>query len=79
MLRRGYSFTDGVDPVTGQLDGGLFFIGVPARPAYGFMPIQQRLAEHDAFNEYIVHTGSAIFACPPGVGPGGWVGETLFT
>jgi deferrochelatase/peroxidase EfeB len=42
------------------------------------VPIQQRLADHDALNEYIVHTGSAIFACPPGISPGGWIGESLF-
>jgi deferrochelatase/peroxidase EfeB len=78
LLRRGYSFTDGVDPVTGQLDGGLFFIGYQRDPRSAFVPIQHRLAEHDALNEYIVHTGSAIFACPPGISPGGWIGETLF-
>jgi deferrochelatase/peroxidase EfeB len=78
LLRRGYSFTDGVDPVTGQLDGGLFFIGYQRDPRTAFVPIQQRLAEHDALNEYIVHTGSAIFACPPGVASGGWIGESLF-
>jgi deferrochelatase/peroxidase EfeB len=78
ILRRGYSFTDGVDPVTGQLDGGLFFIAYQRDPRSAFVPIQQRLAEHDALNEYIVHTGSAIFACPPGVGTGGWIGQGLF-
>ena len=26
ILRRGYSFADGVDPTTGELDAGLFFI-----------------------------------------------------
>ncbi len=78
LLRRGYSFTDGVDPVTGQLDGGLFFIGYQRDPRTVFVPIQKRLAEHDALNEYIVHTGSAIFACPPGVAPAGWIGERLF-
>ena len=31
----------------------------------------------DALNEYIRHTGSAVFACPPGVREGGFVGETL--
>ena len=78
ILRRGYSFTDGVDQVTGQLDGGLFFIAYQRDPRTGFIPLQQRLAAHDALNEYIVHTGSAVFACPPGVAPGGWIGEGLF-
>jgi deferrochelatase/peroxidase EfeB len=37
-----------------------------------------RLANDDALNEYIRHTSSALFAVPPGVRPGGYVGETLF-
>ena len=78
ILRRGYSFTDGIDPVTGQLDGGLFFIAYQRDPRTAFVPIQRRLAEQDALNEYIVHTGSALFACPPGVAPGGWIGQGLF-
>jgi deferrochelatase/peroxidase EfeB len=28
--------------------------------------------------EYIEHTGSAVFACPPGVAEGSLWGETLF-
>lgn len=28
-------------------------------------------------NGYIRHTGSAVFACPPGPGPSGWWGEKL--
>lgn len=32
----------------------------------------------DALNEYIVHTGSAVFAVPPGAPAGGFVGEQLF-
>lgn len=33
----------------------------------------------DALNEYIRHNGTAMFAAPPGVGTGGFVGDTLFT
>ena len=34
LLRRGFSFTDGIDPVTNQLDSGLFFIAYQRdRPA----------------------------------------------
>jgi len=67
LLRRGYSYTDGVDSETGQLDAGLFFIAFQRDPRTGFIPVQRRLAENDALNEYIVHTSSAIFAVPPGV------------
>jgi deferrochelatase/peroxidase EfeB len=38
----------------------------------------QSLAD-DALNEYIHHTGSAVFACPPGLRPGQHWGETLFS
>jgi deferrochelatase/peroxidase EfeB len=67
LLRRGYSYTDGVDQVTGQLDAGLFFIAFQRDPRTGFIPVQRRLAASDALNEYIRHTSSAIFAVPPGV------------
>jgi deferrochelatase/peroxidase EfeB len=76
LLRRGYSFTDGMDTELGQLDAGLFFISFQRDPA-AFVHVQQRLAETDALNEYIKHTGSALFAVPPGVRPGGYVGDTL--
>jgi deferrochelatase/peroxidase EfeB len=76
ILRRGYSFTDGMDVELGQLDAGLFFISYQHDPA-AFVELQRRLASSDALNEYIKHTGSAVFACPPGTQPGGYVGETL--
>ncbi len=78
ILRRGYSFTDGMDPKRGQLDAGLFFISFQRDPQKQFVPLQRRLAENDALNEYILHTGSALFAIPPGAGEDGYVGETLF-
>jgi hypothetical protein len=58
---------------------GLFFIAFQQDPRLGFIPIQQRLASLDSLNEYIRHTGSAVFACPPGLGLDGWWGDTLFT
>jgi deferrochelatase/peroxidase EfeB len=77
ILRRGYSFTDGVDPLTGQLDAGLFFICFQADPATGFIPVQRNLAR-DALNEYIKHTSSALFACPPGPAASEFWGQRLF-
>jgi deferrochelatase/peroxidase EfeB len=79
ILRRGYSFTDGVDPVTAGLEAGLFFLAYMRDPHRQFVPIQNRLAANDALNEYIEHTSSAIFAVPPGVEQGGYIGGTLFT
>ena len=44
LLRRGYSFTDGIDPQTGQLDAGLFFLAYQHDPRKQFIPLQQSLA-----------------------------------
>ncbi len=78
ILRRGYNFTDGVDGV-GHLDAGLFFIAFCRDAHAQFVPMQQALAANDAMNEYIVHDGSAVFACPPGPAPGEHWGQSLFT
>jgi deferrochelatase/peroxidase EfeB len=78
ILRRGYSFTDGVDERLGELDAGLFFICFQRDPRQ-FETIQRRLGGLDELNEYIKHTSSAVFAIPPGTAPGGFVGEGLFS
>jgi deferrochelatase/peroxidase EfeB len=66
ILRRGYNFTDGNDAL-GRLDAGLFFVAFERDPRTGFIPLQQALARHDVLNEYIVHTGSGVYAIPAGV------------
>jgi deferrochelatase/peroxidase EfeB len=77
ILRRGYSFVDGSDGL-GRLDAGLFFIAYQRDPATGFVQVQRNL-RHDAMNEYIRHTSSAVFACPPGLrDDADWWGRTLF-
>jgi deferrochelatase/peroxidase EfeB len=77
ILRRGYNFADGADEHSGKLDAGLFFVAYQRDPRTHFIPLQQQLASNDALNEYIQHVGSAVFAVPPGVREGGFVGETL--
>lgn len=67
-----------MDLARGQLDAGLFFVCFQRDPQKQFVPLQRRLAQNDALNEYILNTGSAVFACPPGAREGGYVGETLF-
>jgi len=80
ILRRGYSFTDGIDP-TGNLLGGLFFVAF-LRDPQAFVTLQRKLGAQDALNEYVLHIGSAVFVCPPGLAgtPAGttWA-EQLFT
>ncbi|MBE8146291.1 deferrochelatase/peroxidase EfeB [Brevibacterium casei] len=77
ILRRGYNYADGAD-AQGNLDAGLFFIAFVADPASDYVPMQNRLAKEDALSEYLLHTGSGLFAIPPGVNEGGWIGQTLF-
>lgn len=77
ILRRGYNFTDGSDGF-GHLDAGLFFIAFCRDPHRQFVPMQRMLAAKDAMGEYLVHTGSALFACPPGLEVGEWWGQRLF-
>jgi deferrochelatase/peroxidase EfeB len=77
ILRRGYSFTDGVDESLGELEAGLFFIAYQRDPEEQFVALQRKLGVHDALNEYIKHVGSALFAVPGGTKPGGYVGEAL--
>ncbi len=77
MLRRGYNFVDGSDGV-GHLDAGLFFICFVRDPQTQFVPVQQALSSKDVMMEYLEHTGSGLFAVPPGLAEGGYWGETLF-
>ena len=85
MLRRGYNYTDGSDGL-GRLDAGMVFLAYVRDPRTQYVPVQTRLARDDAMSEYLRHTGSGLFAVPPGVpdgaplgGPdGAYVGEGLF-
>ena len=81
ILRRGYNFTDGSDGF-GHLDAGLFFIAFVRNPITQFIPMQMELSRRDALNEYITHTGTGLFACPPGLRKGDsstYWGSTLFS
>lgn len=75
ILRRGYNYVDGNNAL-GRLDAGLFFLSYQRDPAQ-FISLQRRLST-DRLNEYIRHVGSGIWAIPPGVRPGSYVGAELF-
>lgn len=77
ILRRGYSFVDGSDGL-GRLEAGLFFLAYQRDPRKQFVPLQDQLAAHDAMNEYIQHVASGIWAIPPGIQPGQYLGQPLF-
>ncbi|WP_460836064.1 iron uptake transporter deferrochelatase/peroxidase subunit [Nocardioides hungaricus] len=78
MLRRGYNFVDGSDAI-GGLNAGLFFIAFVRDPDTHFIPIQSQMAKSDAMMEYLKVTGSALFAVPPGIGAGEYVGQAIFS
>lgn len=78
LLRRGYNFADG-STALGRLDAGLFFIAFVRNPDEHYIPMQTQLSSRDALMEYLQHTGSGLFAVPPGVrSTDGWIGEGLF-
>jgi deferrochelatase/peroxidase EfeB len=80
ILRRGYSYADGIDPTTGQIDAGLFFLAYQKNAHEQFVPIQRQLGANDLLNEYIKHVSSGLYACPGGVEKvGDWFGRRLFT
>jgi len=77
LLRRGYNFTDGTDDL-GRLDAGLFFIAFVRDPRKHYIPMQNQLSSQDSLMEYLQHTGSGLWAVPPGVRKGEYVGQALF-
>ncbi|HEX8498932.1 MAG TPA: iron uptake transporter deferrochelatase/peroxidase subunit [Actinomycetales bacterium] len=76
ILRRGYSYVDGSDGL-GHLDSGLFFIAFCRDPRTQYVPMQRKLSTIDLMAEYLRHTGSGLWAVPPGVAPGGYWGQSL--
>ncbi|MEW4618617.1 iron uptake transporter deferrochelatase/peroxidase subunit [Streptococcus xiaochunlingii] len=77
ILRRSYSYSDGIDPKTGQFDAGLLFITFQKDPDR-FVKIQTNLGADDKMNEYVTHIGSGLFACFGGVKEGEYIGQDLF-
>jgi len=76
ILRRGFNFVAGSDD-RGHLNAGLFFVCFVRNPQTQFVPMQRLLAANDAMSDYITHTGSAVFACPPGLREGEYWGQRL--
>jgi len=78
ILRRGYNYADGIDPVSGEIDAGLFFISFQKDPISQFAALQHQLSLGDKLHSYLVHTSSGVYACPRGLVQGqGW-GTQLF-
>jgi deferrochelatase/peroxidase EfeB len=77
MLRRGYSYDDGLDASTGEAEAGLFFIAYVADLNRQFIPIQRRLADNDRLAAFTTHISSSVFAVLPGVHDGSYLGQPL--
>ncbi|WP_342801058.1 Dyp-type peroxidase [Nocardia sp. No.11] len=78
FLRRGFNYDEA--PAPGQVsNSGLLFVAYQRDIAAQYLPVQARLAEFDALNQWTTPVGSAVFAIPPGVpGPGRYLGQQLF-
>ncbi|MFB7454429.1 iron uptake transporter deferrochelatase/peroxidase subunit [Streptomyces sp. NPDC056194] len=76
MLRRPFSFHDGIGP-DGTPDAGLLFVCWQADPLRGFVPVQRKLDRGDALSAFIRHEASGLFAVPGGPAEGEYVGQRL--
>ncbi|CAL9493839.1 iron uptake transporter deferrochelatase/peroxidase subunit [Streptomyces sp. enrichment culture] len=76
MLRRPFSFHDGID-ADGVPDAGLLFICWQADPLRGFVPVQRKLDRGDALSRFVRHEASGLFAVPGGAAEGEYVGQRL--
>lgn len=71
IFRQAMNYDDGGE-------SGLLFGCYQRDPLTQFVPIQQRLDEADLLNEWVTHTGSAVFAILPGFHRGERLGDSLF-
>ncbi|MCB1254294.1 MAG: Dyp-type peroxidase, partial [Austwickia sp.] len=75
---RGYNYTDGSDGL-GRMDAGLFFIAYVRNPLTQYVPMQTKMSRDDLMMEYLQHRASRLYAVPPGVRPGDYVGQALLS
>ncbi len=87
ILRRPYSYNDGVDFTAErwppwrqgmEYDAGLFFVCYQRDPRTGFIKIFENLSKFDLLNQFTTHTGGGLFACPGGIAQGEFIGQHLF-
>lgn len=87
ILRRPYSYNDGVDLTTErwppwhqglEYDAGLVFLAYQRDPRTGFIKIYEKMAKFDMMNQFVTHVGGGLFACPGGAIKGEFMGQRLF-
>ncbi|WP_145273854.1 Dyp-type peroxidase [Prescottella equi] len=74
--RRAYNYDEAPDGI-GVSDSGLIFVAYQADVDAQYLPVQQRLAEADMFNQWSTPIGSAVFAILPGCRKGEYLGQGL--
>lgn len=88
MLRRSFSYNDGVNFIAErwppwrqglEYDAGMFFMCYQRDPRSGFIELYEQMSKHDTMlNQFWTHTGSGLFACPPGAKKDEYIGQRLF-
>jgi deferrochelatase/peroxidase EfeB len=87
ILRRAFAYDNGVAQIAERwppwrqattFDAGLLFQCYQRDPRTGFTKIFEKMAKFDMLNQFTTHVGSGLFACPPGVKPGEYIGQKLF-
>jgi deferrochelatase/peroxidase EfeB len=87
ILRRGYSYNDGVNFTAErwppwrqgiEYDAGLLFMCYQTDPRTGFVRLFEKMAKLDMLNQFTTHVGGGLFACPGGVREGEFIGQRLF-
>ncbi|MFC5404031.1 iron uptake transporter deferrochelatase/peroxidase subunit [Cohnella soli] len=76
--RRAFSYTDGVDHRTGNVNAGLLFLSYQRDPDTQFVPMLKLMQSSDKLNEYTMHVASGMYACPGGIREGEYIGQKLF-
>ena len=85
--RRGYSYNEGVNFTAErwppwhqglEYNAGTFFVCYQRDPRSGFVKLFDKMSKLDAMNQFTTHVGGGLFACPPGVEAGHYVGQALF-
>jgi deferrochelatase/peroxidase EfeB len=86
MLRRGYSYNDGVNLLAErwppwhqgmEYDAGLLFVAYQKDVRTAFIPMFDKLSRNDMLNQFVTHIGGGLFACPGGVRAGEYIGQRL--
>ena len=82
FLRLVYNYDEAPEPPPPGVEAdtsntGLVFATAQRDPVRQFVPVQQRLAEHDDLNEWTTPIGSAVYAIPPGATPTAPLGAGL--